>query len=244
MAIESMQDLRENALDTMRQERNRLFYVALTRPRDGLWLIGGGSWATVVEHCLSKSTLDGKMPAFAHAAGTLTGNDADEKMQLPDWIYQKYEQTNDAQRQDGKSEQTDAMKRGEVIHRLIETLTKTPVDRWDVVITRFKEEGLSAADLQNIHDLTHHSDFIFLFKADRAWSEVELLHNGKLLRIDRLIETNDAFLIVDFKTGEQRTIKAYTEQLAEYKAAIAPMVGAKPVRTYLFWTDALILQEV
>jgi ATP-dependent helicase/nuclease subunit A len=254
MAIESMQDLRENALDAMREERNRLLYVALTRPRDGLWVTGGGEWATLVEKCLAERKSEkGEMPTFMRALGASV-NDVKAQIKFPDWIYQKYEQTQDAKKVAEKFDQTDAMKRGELIHNVIETLTKTSVDRWDAVMARFKDEGLkdeglSDVDLQKIHDMAHHPDFAFLFKArgqgvHNAWSEIELLHDGKLLRIDRLIETDDAFWIVDFKTGEQRNVQAYKEQLVGYKAAIAPMAGTKRVRTYLFWIDALVLEEV
>jgi ATP-dependent exoDNAse (exonuclease V) beta subunit len=139
------------------------------------------------------------------------------------------------------------MKRGEAIHHLIETLTKTSADRWDSVMARFKNMdtiALSDADFKNVYDMTQHPDFAPLFKSQRAWSEIEILHDGKWLRIDRLIETNDAFWIVDFKTGTQRKVKAYQEQLLGYKTAISSMVGDKAVRLFLFWTDALVLEEV
>jgi hypothetical protein len=46
------------------------------------------------------------------------------------------------------------------------------------------------------------------------------------------------------KPGEQRNVRSYQEQLLGYKSAISSMVGDKPIRIFLFWTDALVLEEV
>lgn len=241
MVIQSMQMLRENALERLHHERNRLLYVALTRPRDGLWVIGAGKWAELVQECLAKND---EIPLFPCISGISADERVQQQIQLPFWVHQKYEQAHDAKKVVEKTQQTEAMTRGELIHNLIEILTKIPESRWDAVMRRFKEKGLSDTDLQKVYDMAHHPDFAYVFKEERAWSEIELLHDGKLLRIDRLIETNDAFFIVDFKTGEQRKVRAYHEQLQTYAAAVLPLANKKPIRTFLLWTDAFVLEEI
>ncbi|MDP3371944.1 MAG: UvrD-helicase domain-containing protein [Candidatus Paracaedibacteraceae bacterium] len=244
LTIESILALRENAMDTMREERNRLLYVALTRPRDALLVVGSGPWTELIDECIQIQGDTVSLQKDTTHADAITMK-LDQP--LPEWMHQKYnEKTQKSILFDEPEIQTAAMKRGEMIHRLIEALTKTTRDRWNTVLTYFKEDGVAEADLIKVSALAHNPEFSHLFNNDyiRAWSEIEVVSNGTLHRIDRLIETNEAFLIVDFKTGEQRNVQGYRDQLATYKTAISPMIGAKPVRTYLFWTDALVLEEV
>lgn len=244
LTIESIIELRENAMNSMREERNRLLYVALTRPRDGLLVVGTGPWTELIDECIQKQ---GGMLMLQKDSARAPTETIKANKPLPEWIHLQY--TEKVQKNvivEEPATQTAAMKRGEMIHRLIEALTKTPQDRWNTVLTYFKEDGVTDEDLQKVVALAHNPLFAHLFNNDyiRAWSEMEIVSLGKLHRIDRLIETNDAFLIIDFKTGEQRKVQAYHDQLAGYKAAISSMTGIKPIRTYLFWTDALTLEEV
>ncbi len=75
---------------------------------------------------------------------------------------------------------------------------------------------------------------------------------GRVLsgRIDRLLVTDDAVLIVDYKTlrpvppDEDRVPALYIDQLRAYRAAVAQIYPGREVRCALHWTDGPTLMPV
>ena len=69
-------------------------------------------------------------------------------------------------------------------------------------------------------------------------------------QIDRLAVTDEAVLIVDYKTnrGAPRSIEGvapvYLYQLAAYRLALAEIYNPKPVRAALLWTEEPLLMEI
>ena len=65
--------------------------------------------------------------------------------------------------------------------------------------------------------------------------------------IDRLAETDEGVLIVDFKTGRSDANKpapqAYVAQLALYRALVASIWKDRPVRAFLVWTNGARIYE-
>jgi ATP-dependent helicase/nuclease subunit A len=60
-------------------------------------------------------------------------------------------------------------------------------------------------------------------------------------RVDRLAVTAEAVYLVDFKTGDDPASApraAYVEQLALYRAALAPLYPDRGVKAYLVWIEA------
>ena len=63
-------------------------------------------------------------------------------------------------------------------------------------------------------------------------------------QIDRIVETPDAFVIVDFKTGQPSSTisENYLLQFKVYQALLQPIYPEKPVRCALLWTATAQLQ--
>jgi ATP-dependent helicase/nuclease subunit A len=78
------------------------------------------------------------------------------------------------------------------------------------------------------------------------------LLDGRALsgQIDRLVVTDDAVLIVDYKTmrpvpaSEGEIPAAYLDQLAAYRMAVAAIYPTKQVRCALLWTDGPRLMPI
>ena len=256
MTIEAMQALRDNALIAKKEENNRLLYVALTRPRDALLVIGGGEWTRIVHHA-RQSTHSESVPPFFHGAipGSKEHQHEQADAMLPPWIDERYvdgEKSTAARTLSDPlpDQQTKAMQRGIGIHYLIEMLIKTPKDRWDILFEKAKEYDLTENDIRTVYDMVISSDFSFLFgqSACNTWTEMEVMHNGKLYRIDRIVEMEDAFWILDFKTGKRCVTSAYVQQLTVYRDLVSQMIppcdNKKDIRLFLVWTDALMLEEI
>ena len=79
----------------------------------------------------------------------------------------------------------------------------------------------------------------------RAWNEVDLCTRaGALLRIDRLVELDDACWVLDYKSSRSDTarLEEYRAQVAEYCAVVADVFPGKPVHGALIFGDATLLE--
>jgi ATP-dependent helicase/nuclease subunit A len=69
-------------------------------------------------------------------------------------------------------------------------------------------------------------------------------------QVDRLVVTEEAILIADYKTNHPAPRRiaevppAYIRQMALYRAVLAELFPGQPIRAALVWTDTPDLMEV
>jgi len=160
----------------------------------------------------------------------------------------------------GADSDTTRFQRGLLIHRLMQSLPDLAQDAREPAARRFLAQ--KAHDLDPVEQdaiaretmaVLDHPEFAALFAAgSRAEVPVVGLIDGRALngRIDRLVVTDDAVLIVDYKTNRPPPTEAaavspaYVEQLAAYRAALERIYPGRRVRTLLLWTDGPRLMEL
>jgi ATP-dependent helicase/nuclease subunit A len=160
----------------------------------------------------------------------------------------------------GADSDTTRFQRGLLIHRLMQSLPDLPQEAREFAARRFLAQ--KAHDLDPVEQdaiaretmaVLDHPEFAALFAAgSRAEVPVVGLIDGRALngRIDRLVVTDDAVLIVDYKTNRPPPTEAagvspaYVEQLAAYRAALERIYPGRRVRTLLLWTDGPQLMEL
>ncbi|MCL2829583.1 MAG: UvrD-helicase domain-containing protein [Betaproteobacteria bacterium] len=78
----------------------------------------------------------------------------------------------------------------------------------------------------------------------RAWNEAELCdENGALRRIDRLVEREEGFWVLDYKSGNSDAfLPQYRRQLAAYCRAVEAVFPGRPVRGALLFADATLME--
>ncbi|MFC5300521.1 UvrD-helicase domain-containing protein [Azospira restricta] len=79
----------------------------------------------------------------------------------------------------------------------------------------------------------------------RAWNEMEIAgEDGTVGRIDRLVEDDEAFWVLDYKSSGPDTprLDDYRAQVAAYCRALAAIFAGKPVRGALIFADATLLE--
>lgn len=150
--------------------------------------------------------------------------------------------------------------RGRIIHRLMEILPDLPLER--------RAEAARAFLARPVHALTEAGQAEILGHCLRLLddprfgpvfapgSRAEVPVVGRVGRhlvagqIDRLAIADDALLIIDYKTNRpppatvEDVTPAYLRQLAAYRALVAALHPARPVRAALLWTDTPSLMEL
>jgi len=150
--------------------------------------------------------------------------------------------------------QREAMRRGQLLHVLLQYLPAASKDRRQMLGEDFlaarAEDIPEPARKQLVEQVMAVIDAPELVQLFGPGSKAEVPIAGRILRagtpidvtgqVDRIAEGDDDVLIADFKTGQPcdaaDTPEAYLTQMALYRAALAPLWPGKHLRMLLIWT--------
>jgi ATP-dependent helicase/nuclease subunit A len=158
-----------------------------------------------------------------------------------------------------------ALQRGTLVHRLLQSLPDLAPQQRSDAARRFlsraahdwRDDERDALATQ-VMTLLDDPRFAAVF-APGSRAEVPIVGRldrpggGRLVvsgQIDRLVVSDDAVLIVDYKTNHappahpKDAPPAYVRQLALYRAVLAKLYPARPVRAALLWTETLDMMEI
>jgi ATP-dependent helicase/nuclease subunit A len=243
--------LEEEAAIAARENLN-LLYVAMTRAQQALLVSGcevrkgsGNSWhaklqAAADDKAVPLSAILETAVPFAAAAPAPAAIAADPRLTRTLAVGRREQ-----------AEQTPQQRLGIRLHALLEWLAPPgPVagkaalqDRLELEHGEFEPLWQEA---QAILQASHLQAFFDPTQYRRAWNELPYRSAaGETRRIDRLVELDDAFWVLDYKTTESvadpaRAAAPYREQLAEYRRAVAAAFPGKPVRCALVFRGGLL----
>ncbi|MFZ4535732.1 UvrD-helicase domain-containing protein [Propionivibrio sp.] len=136
---------------------------------------------------------------------------------------------------------------GLLLHALLERRTGGPVtDGW------WKALGFDESEYQRALPVAERlladgalQRFFDPAQYRRAWNEIELTAgDGQLHRIDRLVELDSTFWVLDYKSSGSDSVRLddYRAQVAAYCRAVAGVFPGMPVRGALIFSDASLLE--
>jgi ATP-dependent helicase/nuclease subunit A len=242
---------RQRWLQTDREQRIQedwnLMYVAMTRARQVLIVSGSGARRASGSWYQRLATAAG-VPAFAPGAdpassfGLRSAKAAPSKRRFVDFRPQPWPTG-----QRVSTRESDAVRMGKAWHALLERAGQAdPSAQGAQIGTEFALEPHQVLEvIEAARRVTESSTLARFFHPDiAAWSELEVIDaSGASLRIDRLMDLNDAIWILDYKWGcapSERS--AYERQLARYATVIGSMHPGRRIRAALVLSDGSLLE--
>lgn len=249
-------ELKEAQAAKLQAESYRLLYVGMTRAKDYL-VIGGAGKANEDEtdwfgqvRCAMRSMNameeDGVLsygqwsPVQAGETATPLHTTTDTSFNAAVWPMPDEEEP-DTLIESGVNDNR-ARVIGRQWHKLLERAIDRSDEDWSAHLVEWMDDLPDIGEdiaRGRLHALRGHSEYGFLFQPGGA-AEVPFITRAETIirgRIDRLVVRDDALWIIDYKTrlnpGNAARMEAYQQQLAGYRAALAPLTNGKPVRTLL-----------
>ncbi len=234
------------------------------------------SWYALVEASLKRleaTAVDGTLSLLDVRASQPTQRDqggSPSTLPLPDWArltpaparmvstalspsQLSSEVTVSAYAQSGEG---DARARGVRIHRLLELVkpqnSEAEIARLLAVIAPDWDEKIRSNVVREVVALLRAESWIWEYPSHAEATICGTLNiGGQALaiggQIDRLVETDDAIIVLDYKTGTHIPACAaeisenYRLQLKAYQALVAPLYPDKTIRTAIVWTAKPLL---
>ncbi|SMN15426.1 ATP-dependent DNA helicase pcrA [uncultured Candidatus Thioglobus sp.] len=256
--IESQQD---------KFETTRLLYVAMTRAKTNLHLLGAVSQSGKAN---SRSLLAFLMPFFAHQFKDIDNTpDTVEDSEIP--LLHRFSQLqtpiNRPQQQGESVEYQQNFERlfksalGSLLHQYYEQQLFTPSEQ--NIRNRLIEIGTAPKDIERwqgfilklLDNTKNDAQFDWLFKQrDSALNEAEFVIDGYAIAIDRLFIDEGILWVIDYKTAEptqneplekfiQRQQKQHAKQLLSYQTALSG-IYKMPIRCALYCPSVSQLIEI
>jgi len=146
-----------------------------------------------------------------------------------------------------------ALRRGNLVHRLLQVLPERPEGEWAEVARRFLARpafGLGEEEIaglvRQVLGVLAHPDLAPLFgQGSRAEQAITGIAGGQVVvgQVDRLRVTGEAIWLCDYKTNQvpptdvARVPAAYVRQMAAYRAVLEQLEPRRPVYCRLVWTE-------
>ena len=297
--VDAMMDARALAKQDARDEYRRLLYVAMTRAKERLVIVGtqgshkipDGCWYQLVESalkpdCVAEPADDGGGDVLRYRKRTsqpekiekTASSVATKPTSVPAWLKANATSDSSALRTITPSSVEDvddarpftaarnakALLRGTLVHRLMQSLPDIPAGkRLKAAEDYLARAGSELAEeerariAERVMLVLEDARFYELF-APGSHAEVpivgRLILGGETVRvsgqIDRLVVTQTAVLIGDFKTNRpaprriEDVPQSYLRQLALYRAVLAKLYLDKPIRAALIFTEVPDLMEL
>ncbi len=151
-------------------------------------------------------------------------------------------------------------RRGRIIHRLLQSLPEVPREHRSRVAARFLARpglelphSVQAEIGAEVAAVLDDPDFAAIFgPGSQAEVPVVGLLGERVVsgQVDRLVVTDEAVLVVDYKTNRppprrvDEVAPAYLRQMAAYRAALACVYPGRAIRCALLWTDGPTLMPL
>jgi len=248
--------------DLLELENNRynldlinLMYVATTRPEDALYILSEGielkdaaGWGNFLNHfCTnlsSENLVAGKLYAWGNEAFL---NQRDKKPKVEeDSILVKYsigawQDKIQIHRESNliwdPEDPSEAVMQGKLVHLALSWINTR--EDLPMVKQRLLEDGLCSAleavkiiaQIENLLKLPE-LEACFLPQNKRYSERTLILSDGTLLRPDRVVETEQETIVIDYKTGKVKP--SHTKQIEGYMQTLQGM-GKKSLKGYLVY---------
>lgn len=253
-----LKDEYESETDKSKLDVINLLYVALTRPKDRLYLLNqleieSKTSNYFLEYCLSQP--EAKVNDSCYLFGLFSKKTRHDKLEtkndvLKEIVYNPWRSKIDISYQAPKFWDVENPEKstdyGNLIHQLLSEI-KT-LDDLQPAFNRYITRGLIAESegskimnqLNEIMKITEVKNLFVDFKEIKNETTI-LLPSGESYQPDRVIITDNKTIIVDYKSGEQK--KSHFEQLENYKNLLVEM-GYSNIECYLLYIKDQELVQV
>ena len=251
--IDALTQVKEAKNKKIGQESLRLFYVAMTRAENELYIFGNvnsrkNSWYSIAKDLLPDNFIQYSQLSKEKYEFNVPSK-RKESNKLPDFLKEDYQPDGIIQQHIASEREQlhsdSAVIEGNFIHKILHDIPKIPEQKRALYIQNLANtsefEAIPSGDINNIINITDEiiRKFPNIFYGDNILSEVNIKSrvegNAISAKIDKLIINENYIDIIEVKTDKAKKITAgaipaeYKKQLAIYRQCVALVYPNKKI---------------